>query len=442
MKNLKIKKKLGIFLLIYVVCFIYSFFFSTVYNDEIWNYGFAYNIASGLVPYRDFNLVITPLYSFLAAVFLKLFGNYLISFHLFNSIIFTTIVYIIYDKLNYKGFILLPLVFLNCYPGYNMLSMLLVLLIINITDKDLKNKDSIIGLLVGLMFLTKQHIGICFFLPLLYYSKNKLKGLISFLIPIFCLLVYLIINEAFFKFIDYCFLGLLEFGNSNNILLFLPFEIIVCIVILYKLFKSKFENKQLFYVLMYQAVTVPIFDDYHFMIGIIPCIYYLLFICNVERYKIKYFIIISLFFFFFWNFKIHEFEKINFYYDVNSYLYLRNIPTYVHLNEITKYIEEQSNNYDHIYFFSKNSYYVKLNAKYRLDKFDLINNGNMGYNGIERYIKEIDDYCYDNKCMFILYKYEFFVGSNSQTNFELVNYVKDNYFNVEDIDVFEIYVSK
>ena len=33
--------------------------------DEIWNFNFARNIANGLIPYKDFNMVQTPLLPFI-----------------------------------------------------------------------------------------------------------------------------------------------------------------------------------------------------------------------------------------------------------------------------------------------------------------------------------------------------------------------------------------
>ena len=434
----KLFKNILIFLLIYILCFLYSFFISTVYNDEIWNYGFSYNIASGLIPYRDFNMVVTPLYSLIGSLFIKVIGGYLFSFHLFNSIILASIIYISYKKLRCKSFILIPFIFLNSYPGYNILSVLIILVIINFIDKEIKYKDYIIGLLVGIMFLTKQHIGICLVVPLIYYSKDKLKGIIGMLSPITLFLVYLIWNNALYEFIDYCFLGLLEFGDSNNILLFLPIEIIICLVILYKLFNSNFKKQKLFYLLMYQIVTVPIFDDYHFMIGFIPVLYYILLVKDIEKYKIKYYIIISLVFFCAWNFKVHQFNDLNFYSDNNSYLYGRNIPSYVNLEDISLYIDNNRDKYSHIYILSKNAYYVKLNVKYTLDKFDLINKGNMGYNGSNTYIEEIGEYCQKNSCMFILYKYEF-SGGESQTDKHILEFVKNNYEFKEEVHLFNIY---
>ena len=40
--------------------------------DEIWNYNFARNIANGLVPYKDFNIVVTPLLSIICGIILKI----------------------------------------------------------------------------------------------------------------------------------------------------------------------------------------------------------------------------------------------------------------------------------------------------------------------------------------------------------------------------------
>ena len=59
--------------------------------DEIWQYSFAKNILSGLVPYRDFNMITTPLFSFLGAIILKIVANELIIMRVYNFIIFSSI---------------------------------------------------------------------------------------------------------------------------------------------------------------------------------------------------------------------------------------------------------------------------------------------------------------------------------------------------------------
>ena len=75
---------------------IFLFFFIIIFNlqfipnnlDEIWNYGFSYAIRLGEIPYKDFNMVLPPLYSYIMAIPLLVANNYL-SFVIFHSINFS-----------------------------------------------------------------------------------------------------------------------------------------------------------------------------------------------------------------------------------------------------------------------------------------------------------------------------------------------------------------
>ena len=84
---------------------------------------------------------------------------------------------------------------------------------------------------------------------------------------------------------------------------------------------------------------------------------------------------------------------------------------------------------------------IKLSIEYPLSKYDLINNGNMGYHGYSKYIHEVDNYCEENKCMFILYRYEFREDNSNQTNRDLFDYVVDKYNKIDSIDLFDVYVN-
>ena len=75
----------SIFLFIIILGFNLFLYSSTL--DEIWNYGFSYNILNGVLPYRDFNMVLTPLYSFIMTIPLFIFGNNILVFHIFNVFI-------------------------------------------------------------------------------------------------------------------------------------------------------------------------------------------------------------------------------------------------------------------------------------------------------------------------------------------------------------------
>ena len=57
------KKK--IILILFLTLFIFSFNYFIFHKiiddcDEIWNFGFSYNIAKGAIPYRDFNMIVLP----------------------------------------------------------------------------------------------------------------------------------------------------------------------------------------------------------------------------------------------------------------------------------------------------------------------------------------------------------------------------------------------
>ena len=78
-------------IIICILTLIFNLVCLTITGDEIWNYGFAYNIATGLIPYKDFNMIITPLFPILGAIFLSIFGKNLIVYHIFNALICTTI---------------------------------------------------------------------------------------------------------------------------------------------------------------------------------------------------------------------------------------------------------------------------------------------------------------------------------------------------------------
>ena len=63
----------------------------------------------------------------------------------------------------------------------------------------------------------------------------------------------------------------------------------------------------------------------------------------------------------------------------------------------------------------------------------------MGYKGEEKYIKEIDNYCSQNKCMFVLISEDLVV--KNQTSKKLLDYVQRNYDNVTNFEAFGIYTN-
>ena len=245
-----------------------------IYNlDEIWNYNFAHEIVRGLMPYKDINMVITPLFPYLIAGLLKIFGDELIVFRVIEALLMTSIFFITYKILNkIQGkklySIISVLLIIELYKDYialdyNFLCLFFVLIIIliEINQIDKNNNDTIlnkktdksnsdvalnkqvgpsnekiildkkieilIGVLAALTICTKQTIGIFISLvsmiePFLINCNNnnrkialkrsllRLLGIISV-----CILfaICLILTKSFNDFINYAVLGIKTFNN-------------------------------------------------------------------------------------------------------------------------------------------------------------------------------------------------------------------------------------
>ena len=160
-----------------IIIFIITLLFSLVCNrlqlDEIWNYGFAYNVSQGLIPYKDFNMVITPLFPLLGGIFLFIFGKNLVVFHILNSLICTTIFYYMKKFIPKSYYIVYTILLSYSFPSYNIFCILLLYILMTMENK--KANDYIIGIILGLTFLTKQNIGIYLCLPTLF-TKDIKKG--------------------------------------------------------------------------------------------------------------------------------------------------------------------------------------------------------------------------------------------------------------------------
>ena len=425
------KRIILLLICIFIVIICYYSFIDRVSVDEIWNYGFSYNISKGLVVYKDFNIVTTPLYFFIGSFFIKLFGPYMFSLHILDSLFISIICYILFKKIKYKFFAVFPLFFMLVIPSYNLFCFCLLYVIIYLINNNIKN-DWVFGLIVGLIFITKQNIGIFMLLPCMYYSKDKIKSFIMFCIPFFVLAIYLLFNNAFIQFLDYCFFGLLDFNQSNQYYDKFIFVSVIgfCVYFLYILFKSRFKDRELFFILMFQIINYPIFDYNHFLYSLFLFFYVLL-----TRYNnIILFICICFFCYYSFYYKLINYFPLKSNFD-NNFLRYKNVDvgSYYKFN-IKKYI---LSSYYQFYVFGC-TYFYKLLYNINISKYDLINNGNMGYHGEDRIILEFDEFCGKKKCVY-------FVGDDvenfEQLNKKILNYVKDNYKYVEKLDNIYVYTN-
>ena len=419
-------------LIIFTLLFIFTFFvnfYAVSNNDLIWNYGFCYNVAKGLKMYKDFNMVITPLFPTIFGLLMKLFGNNTIIFFLFNTLVPLTIYYIVY-KYYKKVFIetIILITFISI-PNYNLLCMLFLFLLFILEDKN-KN-DYLIGIILGLVFLTKSPMGILTLASLYYIKdiKKIIKRFIGFMIPNIIYIIYFYINNTLLDYINYAFGSLFDFATKNvrsgvGILIF-----VVSIILIIYLYKKKKDIK-LIYILLFQIMSYPIFNGIHLLYSAIPLIFYILFNIDNKLYiKYKKYLVIVLICPIMSTILQNVF--INMDYGTNALKYKRVESKY--LND-SKILKEHINNFNNTYFIMYEAYYNKLLLNLDINKYDVMLSGNLGYNGEEETIKYFDKLSVGSK--FILYKnYE-----GGQAPKKIYDHITKNYRFKDSFDKYVVYV--
>lgn len=420
---------------IFIVTLLYNLFCNPVILDEIWNYGFTYNIANGLIPYKDFNMVITPFYPFLGALFLMIFGKSLFVYHIFNALICTGIFYFMKITLNKSYYIVYSILLLFSLPNYSLFSILLLYIILYLEDN--KKNDFLIGIFIGLTFLTKQNIGIMFILPSILTKKFKqIKNrTIGFIIPNIICLLYLIVTDSLLSFIDYAFLGLSSFAENN--ILFSMWGTLTIIAVIYLIYQYVItKDIKVLYLLAFQIIAYPIFDTYHVLIPFIPVLGYFLSKLNlvVKVTQVAFVVFIGIVF----AYNINNILNGNnrFPNDTNvCKMRILDDNTISNIKEVSNYLKENKD----VYIINDKAYVYKLESDIPINKFDLLNDGNLGKDGDIRLIKEIEYKCREKVCTFLMREDEIYDNTLTQTNRKIINYINDNYKKVGKIIDLTIY---
>ncbi len=445
------KKVKGREILKYSLIFIYFFlclqiFFQMFCGDLIYNYGFSYALLRGELPYVDFNMIIPPLGALIYAVPLKIFGVHLIILNLFQALLCTIMFYLLFKMFDKKAYLLLiasaimlpiplPTVF---FEGYNFI--LLFELVLLLYLEKIKANDYLIGLVLGLSFLTKQTVGLCFCLPTIYYLfrdyKKVLKRIGGFIIPILLFIFYLLITNSFNLFIDYCFLGMFDFTNKNDnkFTRYIILTIILVIINIYLIIKDK-KNINNYYVLAFASIVLPLIDYSHvalYLYGVLMllCVFYK----ESKSIHINTLIICSLLpivcFLFFFNFKIPNFVSDKHF---EGYILSKNKKNNNDL--VSNYIYK--NKSKRIILLNEWAYYIKIVNDLDIECYDLINMGNNGFNSTDKIINKMNK---EKDAYFIINMDEYNLKKNGQQiDKDVLKYVIDNYTEVEKFGNFVVY---
>ena len=436
--------------------------------DELWNFSNSYKMLNGFVIYKDLNVIITPLYFYLGTFILSIFGTNLFAFKIYNILIVTSMYFIIYQIFQttkikkIRSLLFLIIIYLITYivillgASYNILALDFFLLGILLHLKG-KN-DYIQGIIMFLIFMTKQNIGIYYMIAYLIYSlaehKKIKKLIIPYIIEIILLAIYflyLLLNQNLYNFINYTFLGVKEFGKENISIDIYAILFILINIILYgfliwiNLFKkSKFKEKSL---VIFSGLALlymfPIMNEFHIKVAMIPTLATLIifieknFLEELTKNKIYNNIIIILVIGLSINSIcrfVNNIKQIN-NYDCYDIYYGMNIDKEIkdNIDTILNYIKEnESQGYEVKILSYKSDLYMNI-LKRNNGKMDLPFYGNLGKDGVDGLIEEIKQL--KNTKLLILNDDTYLY----QESDKIRNFIKDNYKKIGEIEEFYIY---
>lgn len=463
--------------------------------DEVWIFNTARNIANGLLPYKDFNLVTNPGLPLFCGIILKIFGTEMFIMRIMAIITNSFIMFIIYKILKtFKikkefslliSIIIMKLLIESMCIDYNFIILLIALITLyielktykqnnNIFEYNLK-KEILLGILAGLSITMKQTTGICFVIAFIGYKllavRNKedfrsvlkisIIRFLSSMIPVIILFIYLLCNNIMSEFIDYTILGIKDFSNSISYLNLLKSKlsilaILVPITIIISLYIAIRKNNHIITILFAYSVSTivvvyPISDNVHFLIaGTITIItgIYLLKELYENKFKgileksiiiwienfIKALIIILILI----MVGVSIYRLINYIINFKEYKNLENfkyIPVSKQLEEhiikVDKYLEEQQND---VYIVDARAaiYMIPIN---RYNKnYDMFNKGNFGGKGSKGIIEDLQ---YKENITLLILKDK--RNLNWQTPIDVIEYVQKKYEKIGEIEGFEIW---
>ena len=216
-KKIKLFKDILVLAVIAIVA-VSAIFTKPISNlDEIWNFNFSRNVADGLVPYKDFNIVQMPLLAVICGIVFKVFGTELIIMRCMAVILMCLIFFMSYKVLkkllptNVTLFVFA--IFLSLYKNvmcidYNYAVLLIALILLFIELKNVKEDifkysfryNFILGIVAGIAILFKQTTGIAVAMACVGYKifeirkKEEIKGFLKIaftrvlgvIIPVIC----------------------------------------------------------------------------------------------------------------------------------------------------------------------------------------------------------------------------------------------------------------
>lgn len=437
MTKINLLQKLLIIILVLLIFILLIFFNQLEVSDELWNFQNIFKMSNGLLIYKDSNVIVTPIFFYIGNLFFKILGSTIITFRIYNILIFAFLYFItfkIFQNLKvskHLSVLYLSLIFLQTFSvvtagaNYNTLAIAFVLLGINLYIKGISPLYQ--GIISFLIFFTKQNIGIYYIISTIIYdlylyklSKRffmyQLSKLLLFIFPSTIITLHLYFDGILPDFINYAFGGLFEFSKNNisfsasiyQVVIFLASILLYIFITVKKnttfktiITKDIFKNLTLLIIFtcFISLIIYPIANGAHFLFAIplhLIFIFYLLDILIInelygnKKYSLNTFWICSIIL-------IAVIIRIEFNYFENITKYSYITDSYSPFNRvlmsnkeiekksiIKKYIKEKNKEGIDVIIFSYDSAIPMIELNQNHGVYDLLFNGNLGFNGKEK----------------------------------------------------------
>lgn len=411
--------------------------------DSVWNYSFSYAIANGQIPFLDFNMVVPGFYAFLMSIGLRIFSNSSIIFFVEQALLVTIMFYFIYKMYGKIAWIFLlamctPL-FVAFTQTYNF-GILFLMVIVWYLEKN-KKSDYLVGLVLGLMVLTKHTIGLFLLIPsvILYFNdyKKLLKRLCGLIFVGLIFVVYLIFTGSFVAFLDLCVFGLFDFaGNNTEIVpIYLVLSIILFIFNILYVIKNPKEIIG-YYVLLGYSVMFPIFGHYHFYIYFVMMSFLVVskiklnenYIRNLSLVLILLLVVANVCVF--WSPKkfigMNNFELVYYSdFEINSFKEANDL--YIKYKKI-----------GNTRFLASTTVWLNITNNEKIDYFSILLTGNHGYDGSNKMIYRVKE---SKDMYYIINMKEYSRTKKYKEQFDdkVLDYIIDNSDLVESVGCYNVY---
>ncbi len=485
-----VKKHDNIFAILVFFLSIYGIVLNVIIinSDELWNFSNLYKLYNGFEIYKDVNIIVTPLFFYTGLFLCNFLGANFLTFRIYHIIIMVSLYFVTYLllkelKIDKKIAIIITLFLivikkyylLTTQANYNTMALLFCLIGIYTYIKKYRYNSIIQGIILFLIFATKQNIGVLYAIGLLVCTildkgtiKEKIKKItIQIAIATFfviLMLLYFYQKNILGDFFSFAILGIKEFANENiyidisNIIIILFFIIINMYISITLIKNKKIDINQNRKILILESFSIPltliglpILNETHFLLSTyIPTITFIYLISimlkefkfkNTDRKIIEinfYILIICMIIFSTYNFigwilttkneqsSSKQFQP--FFGGIISEENKRNI------DNVLEYIE--NNKKEEIILSPKATYYsILLNKNNGI--LDLPLKGNFGKEGEEGLLNKIKN----------LHNTEILIESSEydmiwQESTLVREYIKNNMEKIGEIEEFDVYMQK